>query len=851
MVTNGFAIWLVWQGELHPAVVQTLHDYGGMQVVAERDQALWFFFSTDAFLALARLAVWSKFNDLNLFSQLASAKLLFGYKRELAIAIDHYLEGQSAFVSKGFEIWIHPKAKEKAVGIPGLLFEPIRGQTGLAPAEWLTMAVDSRMPHQSSLGWFVVLKPLGSPLDKSFQVGWRAFFAQLEEILTRLKCKFIIHDFYLMFPINGLRQLRMWCRELLLLMARLKEEQPELYWPCVVAISDRKGLTFNNDLPNRMRLDWDQLVPGFPHMSYRNAYLLGDTFVVHDVRFSVDNSSVNDWCNISLSAEGDCSLGLVPVEIAGSLMAGSKPYCFYCGLRSHEPADCPSRMLPALDKGAWSDVALLDFEAINEGFRAIEVQVAANVVEAFDTLLQDAGGGGILTRAIFSINSASQIRMLHTMWLTRGADYPAGLENTGPKDDSPLWALMSMFFARDYVALDKELGDLTFKAPRDFRVRTLHGFVALERGDYARAMTLWKEAEGVASSPLLQAYHKFLQGRLMEVQGRYQSANDFFRQVARLTPAWTDAMYRQGVCQVKMGFAEQAVEFFSTLIDRDPHFFNRVLLDPELDRGHIQLLTALYIPWQDAESKAESEIAALQRLKEEIHEWFSGDHDYAQATMARIERLSALTKINNYVSFASLSRGRDKLERDLHVRVNLETRVLKGRFKGHKDRLSYIRDEAAWFPFPRVLVDFNKDYNLCAENLNWALQSQIGLPETFKKASIIAEVEEKRLERLEGKLRFLRIVRDSTLFVLILGKTFFWLELLCLLLVLVGVPLAIYYGERAGVDWLTGLLVREKWEVQKGLILILSIMALAIAALRTTLVFDNKRIQILKQKAKK
>lgn len=64
MSSSGIALWLCWQGDLNPAVPQTLQDYGGMTVVAERDQALWYFFSSDVFLALARLHIWAKFNNL-------------------------------------------------------------------------------------------------------------------------------------------------------------------------------------------------------------------------------------------------------------------------------------------------------------------------------------------------------------------------------------------------------------------------------------------------------------------------------------------------------------------------------------------------------------------------------------------------------------------------------------------------------------------------------------------------------------------------------------------------------------------------------------------------------------------
>ena len=64
MSTMGHVLWVCWHNNLTPAVNQTLLNYGGMLVGEEREQALWFFFTDDVFLALARLMVWGNFNEL-------------------------------------------------------------------------------------------------------------------------------------------------------------------------------------------------------------------------------------------------------------------------------------------------------------------------------------------------------------------------------------------------------------------------------------------------------------------------------------------------------------------------------------------------------------------------------------------------------------------------------------------------------------------------------------------------------------------------------------------------------------------------------------------------------------------
>lgn len=847
MVAAGYGLWTSWDGDLNVSITQTLQDYGGLLLAIERDQSLWFFFSTDVYLALARLEIWGKFNKLPVFAQVFPAKLLFSSKREINLSVDTVIAAQSSIVPDDLEIWIHPKVRIDGKGLPGLMFEDTKPYTGLASAEWSMLHADSRLPYQSTLGWYGILKPLGNPLEKGFQAGWREYFKEVEQLFQRLKIKFMIFENYVFFQMENLRLLRLWCKDYLSLISHLKEEAPEKYWPCVQAIVDRKGLNFNNELHRKVRLDWDQLVPEFPHMSYRNAYLMGEGFEVHDTRFNIESCSVDDWCNINLAVQGDDVLGMLPVEISNRLVAGNHNYCFYCGLRTHEPAQCPTRRFEELDSNVWRKVAAMEFETINKGFKQIEEGLQGDVHEGIVTILGKDGLDSMLLRAVFAVTGTFQFRMMRRMWLVRGKDYPKGLDDIAPKDENAVWGSFNTVLAGELIHAEKELQQVLIRYPRDFRSRTLNGFIAMERGDLIRAQQLWKEAESFCTSPLLQAYHVFLQARNLEIQGRFQQASNLYKQVMRLCPLWLESIYRQAVCQVKMGFADQAMGFLLDLIDKDPNMFNRVLLDPEMERGHIQILSALNVPWKEIEAKAVTMRDGLEKLRMEISTWFPEEHPFADQASKRISLLLQLSEVKNFVSFMGLLQGREKLDRDLQIRVNQEARDLKQKFKYYLDRLTYIRDEAAWFPFPSILVEFNKQYNLCAANLNWALKTHFQVAETFKRAQKMSEVEEERLVLLEGRLRFLRVVRDSTLFMLILGKAFFWLELVFLLFTLVGLPLTIYYGQTINADWATGLLIKQKWQIQKGLIIILSVFALGLAALRTAVVFDKAKEKIFRK----
>ncbi len=847
MITNGYGVWVAWRADLNPAVSQTLTDYGGMQVASERHQALWFFFSGDVVLALARLEIWVRFNPIPVFIQVFPAKLLLGMKLEIALSVDSALKEQGAQIPDEFQAWVHPRVREDCSGVPGIGFEKTQPPGSLTKLDWKRLSADPRLPYQSSLGWYLILKPLGNPLEKTFQTGWREFFPHLEGVIKRLKLPYLVHNFFLLFQLDNLRQLRTWCKEFLYFVNQLKEETPELYWPCVLAVVEKKGMNFNVELPNKIALDWDQLMPDFPHMSYRTAFLLGSGFKINDVRFLVEQSSMDDWCNVSLSNDSSNHLGALEITLPKRLVTGKEAHCFYCGLRSHRLQDCPSRGFSELNTDIWEYIAGMNLEELNEGLGNIDNVLVKNPERGVSDLLNGTDRKSQILKAMFEINAPVQHRMGDAVWRSSGKDYPKGLQQLAPKDNGDLWKALEELHNGEPIAADKILAQAIIKSPRSFSLYTVQGYTALEREDKAKALSIWKEAELLCSTPLQQAYHVFLQGRCLEVQGKLQLASDMYKRIQTLTPKWLDAMYREGVCLVKMGFAEQAMGFFMELFQRDPNMFNRMLIDSELERGYIQILSSLYQPWLQAEERALEEQGNLEELQKDLNKWFPEGSPFLELMLKRIARLKDQGAIKNFVAYSLITQGRMSLSRDFFKKIEEEGRQLKSKSRHLIERLRIIQNEASWFPFPKVLVEFNKDYNYCARNLNWAYSQHFQMADNFRRGTEVISKIEDRLEKLEGQLKTLKIVRDSTLFMLIMGKTFFWLELIGLFLCMAVLPLATYYGGEMGYGWAKALDEIRKWEIQKNLVIIVSIAALAVAGLRAALIFEGRKVKLFKR----
>lgn len=844
----GIAAWVTWAGDLNASVAQSFQDYGGTMVAKNEESGLWFFFSVESFMAIARVHLWAKMHKLDVSIVLMPATVYISEASQRYLSLDKEFLEQSDPPLGGFTIWVHPQVAEKVLGTPGFVFEQAADTPSLTKASWLSMYSDSRLTYRTSFGWYCILRPLGDPLEKSFQIGWRNFFAEMENILQRQKFKYTIHDNFLLFPLETLSQFKTWVREYFDLVKRLKEEKPEHYWPCVQAVIDKSGQVFNSDLPYKAGIDWNQMMPNFPHMSFKNAYLLGEDFRMHNVRFEISTKSIENWCNVSLIEEGEEGGGILQIVVPARLVSGKLEQCFYCGMRSHTPAQCPSRQIDNWTPDLWQPVSMMDFDAMNNALRQIDTVVEEDGQEGLLSLVKDGEKPeNHIVRAIFDINATLQHHSMAQIWLSRSKDNPRDFSRQSQMDDHPIWTFLTKLPMGELVPLEKELQIIIQSRPRDWRLICLNGFLALERKDCIRAAQLWKDAEGLSANKLQLGYLKFLQARLLEIDGKYEHAGTAYGEVAKICPDWLDPEYRQVVCKVKKGFSEQAIPLLLEVIEKDANFFNKALLDPEMERGHIQLESALYVSWVETGGKLLSEFAALQNMADDIGFWFKADNPFAEKLMNKINSVLSLSGIANYVPYRQIIAQKKILTVEKQEQISIETRELRARLNFYRQRLGKMQIEAAWFPFPRLLGQFTKVFNSVSQSMAWALKVNLQNAENFKKALRIVDKEEERVNNLERQIRFLKVVRDSTLFVLIMGKMLIWLELLALILIFVGLPMLLYYTEKSSLDLTAELLFQGQWKLQKALVIIFSVLALAVSVFRTVSVFEKKRDQLLKK----
>ena len=852
LVSSGFGVWLVWKDKLHNAVRNTLRDYGALVIQKESNQGLWFCSNTEIFRALARLQIWSRVNPMPVFCEVIPLTFLIGYSMEHAVSISPELDRQDARVGTDFEIVIHPKLKDDIESIQGLTTQSRGPIEGLAPVEWLSLQADQGLDYETERKWYYVIKPLGKMSDKEAILGWRDFSTDIIDLLQKLGLKYIsdVQQGVLFFPLDSFQLLKSFCVEILTLIKKTKDDPEKKYWPVVMAAVLQGNLPFSVELPKRMGLDWNRLAPDFPHVRFIDGFLLSEWFRMDEARYGTDAVSLDSWCTIALKEGGEeLGSGTMQVVLPNVLVSSEGDECFYCGQKNHKPADCPSKRLVKPDPAAWQALAKTNIADFTTGFDKLEGLVSdenfrdsmGNVLSSNDDL------STIMARAVYEINCPAQLRTMKMVWRSRSKEWSDGFRQLVPQEGEFVWEAVDLMEKGELEAAEGLIKDAQIKYPRSYQPQCLLGFWHLEIGDTNQALFHWQEAERMGYTPLQKAYFHYLQGRLMEVEGNLKDAINTYKQANTNSPTWIDPVYRQAVCMVKMGFTGQAMDMLGDLIVRDPNVFNRVLIDPEIDRGRVQLLSALWENWSDAEESVKETRTRVTRLTDDITKRFDENHSYYETASQELERLRQLGETNNYVAYRQLINGAEKFQGVLDNEIKREIKRIDANLDYQSERVRTIQKEAAWFPFPKLLLEFNRDFNFCVDKINWIRTQRLKDPDNFRKSLIYIDEIEDHIDSLQKRLVTLRIVRDSTLFVLMLGRNFIWLELLSLGLALVAVPALIYFTQDVTGNWIVDSVREQRWEVTKGLVIIVSILCLALAAVRSALTFDRRKRELFDQ----
>ncbi|MFO7816674.1 MAG: tetratricopeptide repeat protein [Thermodesulfobacteriota bacterium] len=841
---SGFASWIVWSKNLPGSIPQTLTSFGGWKVAAEEGQALWFFPDKDILPAWAQISKWMRINPIVVKVGLFPCKFIVGPNFKYSVSMDEECSLMQTAPGKKFQVWAHPNLKDASSGMPGIAFEKPYSTSEAPGNNWLLFNPSEQISYTPTLSWLFVVDPVGKKREKHFLNKWRKFREIFSDLAQKLDIKYTNNEKYeYIFLLENSKQLSSWIQGLVDVFEKEKDSTNKV--PCLYVGVEKGDMVLNPSVLSRLSIDWSQLEPDFFYLPLKTIFQLGDEVSPLNAGIGLQGRKISDLFQVDTGSGGAAGRRNLQIYLPSILTSGQHAACFYCGLKGHAPDKCSTRNLMADQSDVWSALEKMNLDEIAAGLEKMGKKLSAG--KQIGELQNTGSDCGLLAQAILEINSISQLRTLRKVMRSRGRKWPEDLRTKSESEDSFLRTALENMRMGEHSFAAQKLREACSKAGNDYKPRTLRGFLAMEEGRYRDAHNDWTEAESLSYTPLQRGYHVFLRGRLQEVEGSFEKALQTYTEALKISPDMLDARYRQGVCLVKLGFPDQALGIFSTIMENNPEIFLQAIIDPEMGRGHLHLLSGFYDIWEQVRKRAEQSLHKLDELKAKIHKWFDVEHPAREEFLKRLEAVAKFKDADNYTATRKLNVETAKLGQDLQKRINQGIYELKKKRDIMLEELRVVEKEYSWFPFQHFFLRrTNRLFNDCALRLNNFGDLSLEAPDGFKQGYSYIKESEEILNELRQNLGVVSKFRDMLLFVFFMFKSFLFLEALALILGILVVPLSVFLGLKGDQQWAQSLFA-QKWAAQKMGLLVVSIVSFGLAAVLTTLRFERLKEKYFKK----
>ncbi|MBW2108660.1 MAG: hypothetical protein JRI36_08360, partial [Deltaproteobacteria bacterium] len=272
-------------------------------------------------------------------------------------------------------------------------------------------------------------------------------------------------------------------------------------------------------------------------------------------------------------------------QFADALVKGPLAPCFYCGSRAHESSNCPSKQLTQ-GMRALEKLGHLSFQAINQAFS--DYLAAKKMPKAArNTMAADSDDPVALAHhAFFETKGVFQLPFFKNIWDAADQRWEKvkKAKTKKTKKGGPIWmgtdCLRVSNFSRAASFLDIALE----RHPEDYRPYCALGFLNVERDEFLTARYHFLKALDHTRTKPQRMYILFLISRLYDLEGYPEEALEKIREIRRLDPECSEAVYQEILFEFHEGKASKAVPALVDLIEADRRYFVQALIDPDLVR---------------------------------------------------------------------------------------------------------------------------------------------------------------------------------------------------------------------------------------------------------------------------
>jgi hypothetical protein len=335
----------------------------------------------------------------------------------------------------------------------------------------------------------------------------------------------------------------------------------------------------------------------------------------------------NGLYTLSLSIQESPRIELFPHRALP--LAGPLAPCFYCGMTTHKPADCPGKMLTMATQGL-SVAGYLPFETLSELFgKALSVQAKLANTMAAGLTVSEIRQSPILQvyLAYFDLTLIYQPRFLWNIAFNTSSKWE---ELTKPEmvsvDSHSLHLGLDCLRVGQHVQAE-ELFVEESRRPKgkQFYATIARAFVALELERDSDLEHFLEHAAIIANSDKEKIYISLLQSRYYALHDDHWKAGHALDRVFAIRRDLAEGLYRQVQLMVLGDLGDKALRQLRALVSDRKEYFLIALMDPLLQPvvGPVEdlLSVRLHVKYQEAEEALFKARAVCQDLQA----WFAGE----------------------------------------------------------------------------------------------------------------------------------------------------------------------------------------------------------------------------------
>ncbi len=347
------------------------------------------------------------------------------------------------------------------------------------------------------------------------------------------------------------------------------------------------------------------------------------------------------------------------LSFRGLPLKGELKECFYCGMKSHKPSACPSKLI-TMEINGLNEIGYLPFEKINLIYKAVfndQEKITRILVAGIKPGNIRKDPGLTVYLAFLDITKTYQLRFLWNMAFSLYTKWESVFE---PKkltiDNANLQLGLDCLRVQQYSQAEELLvRETNAKAPKRFYATVGLAFLDLERGRLSDMRNHLELAANLAIQEKERIYIALMLSRFYDLNNETWKGRDIIKNILTLKNDCQETLYRKIQLEVKGNFTEDAYQQLRSLMSAQRSLYMAVLMDSSLIPIQSKVEGILLSQYQTLLHSAQTNLANANNDITDLRLWFKDNEKQMQTNIKTLQNLTKRLERKSYYDVLDVS----------------------------------------------------------------------------------------------------------------------------------------------------------------------------------------------------